>query len=159
MMRARTSMAAALCSSCRISQGDVSSRRRSKRFRFLGNGALLVGRRFPVLAVESREAAEESVYDGARVKQVFERTKERAIPRRLWENGYISPLRRDHGLAAIRQDEDEIPSIFAADRLPNGEGLALKRMTGASYGNSFGKVLMMGSVWWFPSIVFHTPNL
>jgi hypothetical protein len=42
--------------------------------------------------------------------------------------------------------------IFTTDRLPNSEGLALKRMTNPSYGYSLGKVLMMGSVSWFPSI-------
>src|SRR5437016_4133318 len=70
----------------------------------------------------------------------------------LCRNSKISPLHGDHGLAAIWQDQDKIHPIFAADRLPNGKGLALKRMTSTGYGDSFGKVLMMGSVSWFPSI-------
>ena len=149
-------MAAVLCSSWSVSQGDVSWRRRSKRVRFLCNVALLAGRGFCVLAVECSEAAEESVYDGACLKQVCERAQgghglSGGSLFRLCGNGEISPLHRDHGLAAIRQDQDEIHSTFAADRLPNDERLALKGMTSAGYGDSFRNVLMMGSVSWFPS--------
>ena len=62
----------------------------------------------------------------------------------------IRPLCRDHGFAAIGQNQNQIHLIFTTDRLPNSEGLTLKRMTNPSYGYSLGKVLMRGSVSWFP---------
>jgi hypothetical protein len=147
-----------LCSSPNVSQGYVSSRRRSNRFRFFScNGALLGC----VLVCYCSEAAKESVYDSTCVKQVFERAeclrpRGSGIPLGLCGQSKICRLRRDHRFAAIRQDQNQIHSTFATYRLPNSEGLALKGMTNPSYGDSLGKVLMMGSVSWFPWIVCGT---
>jgi len=58
----------------------------------------------------------------------------------------IGPLRGDHRLAAIGQNQYKIHSTLATDRLPNRERLALKGMTNTGYGDFLGKVLMMGSV-------------
>ena len=156
MSRARTSIATILCSSPNVSQGYVSSRRSSNRFRFFSCNAALLGR---ALVCHYSEAAEESVYDSACVKQVFERPNcccGRGGPLKLCGQGKIRPLCRDHGLAAIGQDQNKIHLTFTTDRLPNSEGFALKRMTNPSYGDSLGKVLMMGSVSWFPSMRFRT---
>jgi hypothetical protein len=91
------------------------------------------------------------------MKQVFERAecwwrRHNASRLELRGQGKIGPLRRDHGFAAIGQDQNKMHSTFAAQRLPNREGLALKGMTSAGYSDFLRKVLMMGSVSWFPSI-------
>src|SRR5260370_41382478 len=67
MSRARISIATILSSSCSVSQGYVSSRRRSNRFRFFSCKGTLLSR---VLVCYYSEAAEVSVYDSAGVKHV-----------------------------------------------------------------------------------------
>jgi len=152
MRRARISIASSLCSSCRASHGQVSSRRRSKRFRlFSCNGALLRSRGVPVLALQCSEAAEESVYDGTRVKQVFQRAEGcgrlcRANLLRLCRRGKICPFHRDQRLTAIGQDQDEMQSTFTMYGPKDVERPAFERMPSTDDGNSLRKVLMMGSV-------------
>src|SRR5436309_2029815 len=110
MSRARIWIATAWCSSGRFSQASVSSRRRSKRFRFVfRKGALLRGRGIGVLADCGSEAAEESVDHGAGVKQVFERAEGccRRRPERWSRRGQIGPTGRNQRFAAVRQDEEE----------------------------------------------------
>ncbi len=54
--------------------------------------------------------------------------------------------------------QNQIHSTFATQGVPNSERLALKRMTNPGYGDFLGKVLMMGSVSWLPSIESITTN-
>ncbi len=161
MSRARIWMAAAWCSSSRVSQASVSSSRRSNRFRFFSRkGALLRGRGIAVLAGCWSEAAEESVYHSAGVKQVFERAQGRRSRWRegLCRGGQIGPIRRNQRSAAVGQNKYEKQSTLAMHRSKNAERLPLERMAGTDNDDSFGKVLMMGSVSWFPSIRFLTTN-
>lgn len=145
------SIARTLCSSCSVSQGQVS-RRRSKRFRlFSCNGALLRSRGVSVLTLQYSEAAEESVYDGTRVKQVFHRgegcrSRRRDSARRLCSRGKICPVHRDQRFTAIGQDQNEMQSTFAMNRSKNVERPAFEWMASPDNGDSLGKVLMMGSV-------------
>ena len=152
MSRARISIARSFFSSCRVSHGLVSSRRRSKRVGyFSGNGALLPCRGVPGLARRCNDAAEESVNDGACVKQILqgaERFRRLCRKRllRLCCRGQVSPVRRDHGLAAIGQDQNQHQSAFSVRRPKDVERFTFKRMPSADNCNSLGKVLMMGSV-------------
>ena len=151
------SIARSLCSSCSVSQGQVSWRRRSKRFRlFSCKGALLRSQGVSVLALKYSEATKESVHDGTRVKQVFQRgegcrSMRREGARRLCSRGKICPVHRDQRFTAIGQDQNEMQSTFAMHRPKNVERPAFERMASTDNGNSLGKVLMMGSVSWLPS--------
>ncbi|MEO8541718.1 MAG: hypothetical protein ABI577_18405, partial [bacterium] len=63
----------------------------------------------------------------------------------------IGPLGGDQGLAAVRQDENELQAGRHA-RLPEDlQRLSLEGMMRTRDGDAFGKVLMMGSVSWCPS--------
>ncbi len=131
---------------------------------FSCNGALLRSRGVPVLALQCSEAAEESVYDGTRVKQVFQRAEGcgrlcRANLLRLCRRGKICPVHRDQRFTAIGQNQNEMQSTFAMDRSQNVERPAVEWMASTDDGHSLWKVLMMGSVSCFPLIVFHMPSL
>jgi len=159
MSRARIWIATAWCSSCRVSQVSVSSSRRSKRLRFFSRkGALLRGQGVAVLAGCRSEAAEESVYQGTGAEQVFERAEagRRRCRDGLCRGGQIGPFGRDQRFAAVGQNQHEKESTFAMHRSKNAERLAFKRMPGTDDADSFGKVLMMGSVSWFPSTPYRT---
>ena len=152
MSRARISITRCFLSSCSVSHGLVSSRRRSKRVGYFSrNGALLPCRGVPGLARRCNDAAEESVNDGACVKQILqgaERFRRLCRKRflRLCFRGQVSPIRRDHGLAAIGQDQDQHQSAISVCRPKDAERFTFKRMPSADNCNSLGKVLMMGSV-------------
>ncbi len=152
MRRARISITRNFFSSCRVSHGLVSSRRRSNRVGFFSrNGALLPCREVPGAARRCNDAAEESVNDGACVKQILQGAKRirrlcRKIFLRLDCRGQVSPACRDHGLAAIGQDQNQHQSAISVCRPKNVERFTFKRMPSADNCNSLGKVLMMGSV-------------
>ena len=149
MSLARIWIARAWCSSGRVSQASVSSTRRSKRFRFVSRkGALLRGGGIGVLAGSWSEAAEESVYHGAGVKQVFERAegRRRRCREGLCRGGQIGPIGRNQRFTAVRQDEHEQPLTLAMQGPQNAERLALERMASTNNGGLLREVLMMGSV-------------
>ncbi|MDX6463096.1 MAG: hypothetical protein QOE55_6793 [Acidobacteriaceae bacterium] len=152
MRRARISITRSFFSSCRVSHGLVSSRRRSKRVGYFSRkGALLLCRGVPGLARRCNDAAEESVNDGACVKQVLQGSERcrrlcRKRFRRLCCRPQVSPGRRDHGLAAIGQDQNQHQSALSVCRPKNVERFTFKRMPSADNCNSLGKVLLMGSV-------------
>ena len=152
MSRARISITRCFLSSCSVSHGLVSSRRRSKRVGyFSGNGALLPCRGVAGLARRRNDAAKQSVNEGVCVKQILQGAERfrrlcRKIFLRLCCRGQVSPVRRDHGLAAIGQDQNQHQSAFSVRRPKDVERFTFKRMPSADNCNSLGKVLMMGSV-------------
>ena len=143
-------MARFLCSSLRVSQGQVSSRRRSKRLRFCSRtGALLGGCGISVLAGDRSEAAEESIDDSSCVQQVFQRAKGCCRSGRregLYGRGEVGPIGRNQRFTAIRQDQHEKEPTFPVHRPENLERLAFEGMPRSDNGDLFRKVLMMGSV-------------
>jgi hypothetical protein len=106
-----------------------------------------------VLAGCGSEAAEESVYHGAGVKQVFEGAegRRRRCREGLCRRGQVGPIGRNQRFTAVRQDEHEQPSTFAMQGPQNAERLAFEWMAGTDNGDLLRKVLMMGSVSWLPS--------
>ncbi len=152
MRRARISITRSFFSSCRVSHGLVSSRRRSKRVGYFSrNGALLPCRAIPGLARRCNDAAEESVNDGACAKQILQGAKRsrRLCGKkflRLDCQGQVSPVRRDHGLAPIGQDQNQNQSAISLCRSKNVKRLTFKRMPSADNSNPLGKVLMMSSL-------------
>ena len=126
MSRARISIARLLCSFSRISQMWISLSRRSKRFRFRCKWALLPCGGTRVLAFLYSEAAEESVYDSASMKQVFQRAECchgmcRESSLRLCKRGKVSPVRRDKRFTAVGQDQNEMQSTVSMDCSKNSE--------------------------------------
>lgn len=105
-----------------------------------------------VLACCRSEAAEESVYHGAGVKQVFKGAEGGDRRRRegLCRASQIAPIGRDQRFTAVRQDEQKKPLTFAMHRPKNRERLTFERMAGADNCDSLGKVLVMGSVSYVP---------
>ena len=64
----------------------------------------------------------------------------------------VGPIGRDVGPALVWQDQDEVPSSVLANAPQHGKRLALEWMMWPSDGHDFRKVVVVGSVWWFPSI-------
>ena len=164
MSRARISIVRLLCSFSRISQMWISLSRRSKRFRFRCKRALLPCGGTRVLAFLYSEAAEESVYDSACMKQVFQRAECchgmcRESSLRLCKRGKVSPVRRDKRFTAVGQDQNEKQSTVSMYRSKNRERFTFKRMARTNNSNSLRKVLMMGSVSQFLLMDFLTNGL
>ena len=113
-----------------------------------------------MLAGCGSEAAAESVYHGAGVKQVFEGAEgRRRRCRVMWgRRGQIGPIGGDQRFAAVRQDQNEKQSAVAMDRPQNRERLTFERMAGADNCDSLGKVLVMGSVSYVPLRPFLTTS-
>jgi len=125
-----------------------------KRFGFFSRKfALLYGRGPSVLTGCWSEAAEESIYHGPCMKQVFERAECCCCRCRgaLCGQGQIGPIGRDQRLTAIGQDQNEMQSTLTMHPLHNVQGSAIERMASPDNGDLLRKVLMMGSVWWLPS--------
>ena len=130
---------------------------------FSCNGALLRCRGVPGLALRCSEAAEESVNDGACVKQILQRAESsRVCAEKVSE--------------AVLPRHKSVQSAGIIDLLPSGrirtrsigpcdvsirrtfERPTFKWMASADNCDSLGKVLMMGSVSWLPSIGSTTTN-
>ena len=116
-----------------------------------------------LLALWFSKAAEESIHERRCMNQGFQRAKCRGLIRmdrstgRL--GGYkICPVSGDERLAAIRQDQKEKQPPFAMHCPQNAERFAFERMARTDNCDCLRKVLMMGSVSYVPSILFHTPN-
>ena len=72
------------------------------------------------------------------------------ILRRAGGGFEIRPISGDQRLASVWQNENELQAA-AHVRVPEYlQRLSLEGMMRAGDGHSLGKVLMMGSVWWFP---------
>jgi hypothetical protein len=100
--------------------------RSSKRLRFRCKEALLCYDGIRLLAFRSSEAAEESIYDGARVKQVFPRAKCCGLIRSdstmgLHGERNVRPVGRDERFTAVEQDQQEMQSAVPMDGPKNGE--------------------------------------
>ncbi len=70
----------------------------------------------------------------------------------------VGPLGGDHGLASIRQSQDELQVATAVRASENLRRLTFKGVVRASDGHPLGEVLTVGSVWRCPSIPFPTAN-
>jgi hypothetical protein len=63
----------------------------------------------------------------------------------------VGPLGWDQRLAAVRQNENKLQALGHACLSENLQRLSFEWVMETGDGYSFRKVLMMGSVWWFPS--------
>jgi len=103
-------------------------------------------------------AAQESIGKTAKTEQVIERADEK---RSLWRAGgslEIRPVGRDQRLTAVWQDEHELQAGGHAGLPQDLQRLSMERMMRTRDGHPFGEELMVGSVWWFPSIRYRTSS-
>ena len=102
--------------------------------------------------------AQESIDQTAKAEQIIERADEQ---RSLWRAGdhlEICPLGGDQRLTAVWQDEHELQACGHADVPQDLQRLSMEWMMQTRDGHAFGEELMLGSVWWFPSIRYRTSN-
>jgi hypothetical protein len=97
------------------------------------------------------EAAKESIYDGACMKQVFQGAKRCGLIRtdstvRLLGGRNVRPVSRDERFTSVGQDQQEMQSTMPMDGLKNSERFTFEWMTRPDNRDSLRKVLMMGSV-------------
>jgi hypothetical protein len=99
-------------------------------------------------------AAEESIGQGAKAKQVLWRSEESRVVGRCGigrlEAGPVSWNQRP---ATVGQDQDEPEAAITMCMAKNGERSSMEWMMTASDFHLGGKVSEVGSVWWFPSIM------
>ena len=73
--------------------------------------------------------------------------------RRRYRSVAVGPFGGNQRLTSIRQDEYKLQAGWHARLAEDFERLPMQRMMRASDGDAFGKVLMMGSVWWCSSTI------
>ena len=114
---------------------------------------LLRGRFFAVVLGWST-ALEESIDDGAGVKQVWGETQRRVRfylgERNRRAGTEIRPLGRDEGATSIRQDQDEMKLALVTPSPKDSQGFPLKRMMGANDRDVLRQAFVVGSVSWGP---------
>jgi hypothetical protein len=103
-----------------------------------------------------RGAAQQSINEVAKTQQVIQRANERRSLWRAGRNLEICPISGNQGLAAVWQNENELQAAAHAGLPEDLQRLSVEGMVRTRDGDAFGKVLMMGSVSWCPSITFST---
>ncbi len=63
----------------------------------------------------------------------------------------VCPVSRDHRLTSVRQNEHELQAAGHTGVAKDLQRLSLKWMMRAGDRYAIREVLMVGSVWWFPS--------
>jgi hypothetical protein len=96
-------------------------------------------------------AAQESIDQAAKTQQVIKGAEER---NRLWRAGdglVVRPVGGDQRFTAVWQNKNELQAIRHAGLTEDLQRLSVEWVMRTRDGHPFGEVLMMGSVWWFPS--------
>jgi hypothetical protein len=101
---------------------------------------------------------QERVNEAAEAEQILQRADELKVLRRTGDGFEIRPFGRDERLASVRQNEHELQAAGHASLPQDLQRLSLKRVMRAGDGHSLREVLMVGSVWRFPSIESITTN-
>ena len=102
--------------------------------------------------------AQESIDEAAKTQQVIPRADEHRSLRRAGGRLKVCPVGGDQRLAAVGQKEHELQAGGHADLAQDLQRMSVKGMVWTRDSDAFGKVLMMGSVSWFPSIESATTN-
>ena len=99
----------------------------------------------------SRAAQQESINEGSKTTQVFERTSELRIPRKIYRGFEIGPRSWNQRLASVWQDQNKPQFALTIGMPQNLQGLTFKRMVWTNYSDVTRKLVEVGSVWRFPS--------
>jgi hypothetical protein len=70
----------------------------------------------------------------------------------------ICPFDWNERSTAIGQDQEQLRTTLPMNEPVYGEGVTFEGMMRSSDGDAWRKILVMGSVSWFPSAAFRTPN-
>jgi hypothetical protein len=100
------------------------------------------------------KATQQSIHDGACMQQIREQSEAVtgqlsgcASPRPV----KIRPFDRNKRSTAVGQDQEQLRTTLPMNEPVYGEALTFEGMTRSSDGDAWRKILMMGSVSWFPS--------
>jgi hypothetical protein len=96
-------------------------------------------------------AAQESIDKSAQTYQVLERGDKLRIARCAGRIVAVRPVGGDQRLASIRENENELQAGRHAHLAEDLQRESFERVMGTGDGHPLGKVLMMGSLWCFPS--------
>ena len=131
------------CSSSNCSHRCVSGIGMSLKFRFSCGMTLLD---CPRCYRHIGSTAQERIDEDAKAEQVIQRADEQRSRWRARGSLEIGPVGGDQRLAAVWQDEHELPAVGHADLPQDLQRLSMERMMRTRDSDAFGKVLMMGSV-------------
>ena len=100
------------------------------------------------------KATQQSIHDGACMQQIREQSEAVtgqlsgcASPRPV----KIRPFDRNKRSTAVGQDQEQLRTTLPMNEPVYGEALTFEGMTRSSDGDAWRKILVMGSVSWFPS--------
>jgi len=102
--------------------------------------------------------AQKGIDDGAKAQQIIQRADEFRSMWRVRGVGEVGPVGGDQRLAAVRQNEDELQAGRHTGLPKDLQRLSLEWVMRTGDSHALGKVLIVGSLWWFPSIPSHTAN-
>ena len=131
------------CSSSNCSHRCVSGIGMSLKFRISCGMALLDCPRY---YGQLGRPAQQSIDEAAKTQQVIPRADEHRSLRRAGGGLKVCPVGGDQRLAAVGQDEHELPAVGHADLPQDLQRLSMERMMRTRDSDTFGEVLMMGSV-------------
>jgi hypothetical protein len=95
--------------------------------------------------------AQQGIDEVAQTQQIIERADEFRSLRRAGGSVEVGPIGGDQRLTAVRQNEHELQAARHVGLPKDLKRLSLEWMMRTRDGYAFGEVLMVGSVWWFPS--------
>jgi hypothetical protein len=93
----------------------------------------------------------EGIDEAAKTQQVIERTDELRSRRLAVSSLEVCPLSRDQRLTSVRQNEHELQATGHAGLPQDLQRLSVEWMMRTRDDHALGEVLMVGSVWRFPS--------
>jgi hypothetical protein len=96
-------------------------------------------------------AAQKSIDEAAKPQQVIQRADEHRRLRRAGDSFEVRPVSRDQRLTSVRQNENKLQSAGHTGLPKDFQRSSMEWMMRTRDGHAFGKVLMMGSLSWFPS--------
>jgi hypothetical protein len=103
-------------------------------------------------------ALEEGIRQAAKTQQVIQRANKLRL---LWRAGNsfdVCPIGGDQRLTSVRQYGQELQATGHACLPEHFKRLPLEWVVRTGDSHSLRKVLMVGSVWWFPLIRFRMTN-
>jgi hypothetical protein len=102
--------------------------------------------------------AQKGLGEAVKTKQIIQRADELSSLRRTGGSLEICPIGGDQRLTSVRQNENELQAAGHAGLPKDLQRPSLEWVMRTRDGHAFWKVLMVGSVWRFPSIESTTTN-
>jgi hypothetical protein len=103
---------------------------------------------------QAGSALQERIDKAAKTQQVIRRADELRNLRSAVSRLEVRPVSGNQRLTSVRQNEHELQAAGHAGMPENLQRLSLKWVMRTGDRHPLREVLMLGSVWWFPSITF-----